>query len=153
MLIFFIFAIVCVIIGLVLSHHFYFNDTPQSICFGLALAFLFLTATSAFVSFLAHSTEYTTVDSISYTSDSGLIETLEDGPYYKKGDNYYIQSPGLAYWIPFYPCDYVEINLPNNTTPPESPTENETKKLCTSCGNKLNVEDKFCADCGTKVKE
>lgn len=80
------------------------------------------------------------IESYSYVTDAGNIETL-DGPYFKKGNTYYTQEMGSAYWIPFGQCKYVEIDLPGN----------ENNQYCTSCGNELNAKDVFCSGCGAKI--
>ena len=95
---------------------------------------------------------YQKIETYSYVTETGAVETLE-GPYFKKGETYYRQELGEAAWIPFAQCDYVAVDLPGNAINSESgsSTDNENKLFCTSCGNELNAKDKFCAGCGTKI--
>ena len=90
---------------------------------------------------------YSKVENYAHITTDGEVKVIE-GPFYKNGDTYYKQdiSPNsLAFWIPFVPCDYVEVELPKSAILPEKGTTN----LCPNCNSEC--DSAFCPDCGEKI--
>ena len=100
---------------------------------------------------------YTEVDSVSYMTKAGYIETLDECDYYTDGTDYYEQNTDKANWVPFAPAEYVKVELPGTvvawgTEDKVVSGQVETpERFCANCGNELGEGDKFCTGCGAKA--
>ena len=148
---------------------------PANVLGGLSLLMLTLSIVSLGVSCANVPVGYTEVDSVSYMTEAGHIETLDEGDYYTDGTNYYKADPNKAYWVPFASVEYVKLELPGKVVSWESGdmdgNADTTQRCCANCGNELNVSDKsdcgcvcgqstskdgaerFCTNCGNKTNE
>lgn len=108
-------AIIVAVIGTILVV--WGLESNRSACmFGAAL----LVAAAPFALVSSHVSEsvnipeeFQRIESYSYVTEAGEIETL-DGPYFEKDGAYYTQEVGLTWLVPFGECEYVEVELPES---------------------------------------
>lgn len=88
--------------------------------------------------------EYTKIENYSYVTEDGGINTIE-GPFYEANGIYYQQKMGKSFWVPFAPCEFVEVDFPKFATADNPDATNQ----CPNCG--FTCATPFCGNCGTEI--